>query len=97
MQAVVATNLNPLRTNMNVERLLADTLTKGAGGINDDASCRSDEHTDFSQYLFNNKELISFIPGPRRWHSGAEVLFRYVRCSQRYLWKDCKTESYIVR
>ena len=29
-------------------------------------------HSCFS-YFF----LISFIPGPRRWHSGAEVLFRY--------------------
>ena len=37
------------------------------------------------QYWLNNKQLISFIPGPRRWHSGAEVLFRYVRCSRSCL------------
>ena len=88
------TPMEVCNTELHRERMLADTLTKGAGWINGDASCRSDELKSPDTQTF---QLISFIPGPRRWHSGAEVLFRYVRCSQRYLWKDCKTESYIVR
>ena len=41
--------------------------------------------TMFLWACFSYFFLISFIPGPRRWHSGAEVLFRYVRCCRSCL------------